>query len=142
MSYRLPQFIPKTRKPSHVRTSTLPQREQRSLQQSGEMLLASRCVPSSPSALIHPTLLEKLRIGTPTEGHQQLCTLNNPQNESSIVDQLYTLQTTSPFPKLPSYYIHSDSNRGKVDTRASTGIQSTQQKNSQTKPKNGKLIMY
>ena len=67
--------------------------------------------PSPPSALMHPTLLEKLRLGAPTSGHIQLSTLNKSQSQHAVVDEFYRLQDSSPFPKLPPYFIHSTTDK-------------------------------
>lgn len=60
-----------------------------------------------PSALMHPTLLEKMRLGTPTSGHIHLCTVNRSQSQTVARDEFYRLQDASPFPRLPPYYVHS-----------------------------------
>ena len=65
----------------------------------------STSVPT-PTALLHPTLMEKLRLGSPTPAHTDLSTLNRYQTESEINRTLYGLQETSPFPKLPPYFVH------------------------------------
>lgn len=59
-----------------------------------------------PSSLLHPTLLEKMRLGSPSSAHIQLSTLNRTQSEQAISETLYGLQNTAPFPRLPPYYVH------------------------------------
>ena len=67
--------------------------------------------PSPPSALMHPTLLEKLRLGAPSSGHIQLSTINRSQSQHAVVEEFYRLQDSSPFPKLPPYFIHSTNDK-------------------------------
>ena len=62
---------------------------------------------SPPSALIHPTLLEKMRLGSPTPSHIHLSAMNRTQH--AVMDEFYRLQDSSPFPRLPPYYVHSSS---------------------------------
>ena len=57
----------------------------------------------SPTCLMHPVLVEKLRVGVSGVGNRQLSTVNFWQSEQSIRDQFYDLQDRSPFPKLPPY---------------------------------------
>jgi hypothetical protein len=59
-----------------------------------------------PSSLLHPTLLEKMRLNSPTSAHMELTTLNRQQTENEINETLYNLQEASPFPKLPPYFVH------------------------------------
>ena len=68
--------------------------------------------PPPPSALLHPTLLEKMRLDSPTPAHMHLTTLNRQQTEEEINDTLYGLQETAPFPKLPLYFVHRDESGG------------------------------
>ena len=65
-----------------------------------------------PTALLHPTLLEKLRLGTPTMAHVDLSTLNHHQTENEINNTFYELEKTSPFPKLPVYFVHKSTAGG------------------------------
>lgn len=65
-----------------------------------------------PLALLHPTLLEKMRLDSPTPAHMHLTTLNRQQTEEEISDTLYGLQETAPFPKLPLYFVHQDESGG------------------------------
>lgn len=60
----------------------------------------------SPTSLLHPTLLEKLRLGSPSTEHIELNTLNRYQTENDVNEAFYKLHTTSPFPKLPPYFVH------------------------------------
>lgn len=59
-----------------------------------------------PSALLHPTLMEKMRLNSPTSAHMHLNTLNRQQTENEINETLYGLQEAAPFPKLPPYFVH------------------------------------
>ena len=59
-----------------------------------------------PSSLLHPTLLEKMRLGSPSSAHIHLSTLNRPQSSQSISETFYSLQDSAPFPRLPPYYVH------------------------------------
>ena len=59
-----------------------------------------------PSSLLHPTLLEKMRLDSPSSAHIQLSTLNRGQSNQVISETLYSLQDSAPFPRLPPYYIH------------------------------------
>ena len=60
----------------------------------------------SPTSLLHPALLEKMRVGSPSSAHMLLSTLNRQQSEKEIRDTLYELQKVAPFPNLPPYFIH------------------------------------
>ena len=59
-----------------------------------------------PSSLLHPTLLEKMRLDSPSSAHIQLSTLNRGQSNQVISETLYSLQDSAPFPRLPPYYVH------------------------------------
>lgn len=59
-----------------------------------------------PTALLHPTLIEKMRLGSPSTAHMDLSTLNKHQTENEINETFYGLQRASPFPKLPAYFVH------------------------------------
>ena len=59
-----------------------------------------------PSSLLHPTLLEKLRLGSPSSAHIHLSTINREQSNQSISETFYGLQDSAPFPRLSPYYIH------------------------------------
>ena len=64
---------------------------------------------------MHPTLLEKLRLGAPSSGHIQLSTINRSQSQHAVVEEFYRLQDSSPFPKLPPYFIHSTNDKLSVN---------------------------
>ena len=53
---------------------------------------------------LHPTLLEKLRVGSPTSQHTQFSAINNKLSRKVSRDNIHAIQQTSPFPKLPAYY--------------------------------------
>lgn len=60
-----------------------------------------------PDCLIHPVLLEKMRLnGSPSPLHSQLTTLNINQSDRDMHDAFYDLHKTNPFPRLPPYYVH------------------------------------
>ena len=59
-----------------------------------------------PDSLIHPVLLEKMRLGSPSTSHTQLSTLNSDQSQQGIHEAFYDLHKTNPFPRLPPYYVH------------------------------------
>lgn len=59
-----------------------------------------------PTSLLHPTLLEKMRLGSPSNAHVHLSTLNRHQTENEISETFYKLHDASPFPKLPPYFVH------------------------------------
>ncbi len=65
-----------------------------------------------PTALLHPSLMEKLRLGSPTSAHMDLATLNRYQTDNEISKILYGLQEASPFPKLPPYFVHQSDAEG------------------------------
>ena len=78
-----------------------------------------------PSSLLHPTLLEKMRLGSPSSAHIQLSTLNRGQNNQIISEALYSLQDSAPFPRLPPYYVHKPTDPDAIRARASSmGIES------------------
>ena len=80
---------------------------------------ASRWPPTSPpprtttsqssplQPTLHPTLLEKLRLGSPSEHHMQWSAINRSSDGVAASRQLHELQSSAPFPKLPPYYCHS-----------------------------------
>ena len=103
-TYRFPQCSPKLHEELCDHNSYHPQ-------SNGILSPMIEPDPSPPSALIHPTLLEKLRLGAPTSGHIQLSTLNKSQSQHAVVDEFYRLQDSSPFPKLPPYFIHSTTDK-------------------------------
>ncbi len=60
-----------------------------------------------PGSLIHPVLLEKMRLnGSSSKKHTQLTTLNIDRSQQDIYEAFYDLHKTNPFPKLPPYYVH------------------------------------
>ena len=59
-----------------------------------------------PSSILHPTLLEKMRLGSPSQAHRHLSTINSTQTNNAISETLYGLQDNAPFPRLPPYYVH------------------------------------
>ena len=74
-----------------------------------------------PTSLLHPSLMEKLRLGSPTPAHMDLTTLNRHQSENEINKTLYGLQEMSPFPKLPPYFVHpSEEGGSREDSERST----------------------
>ena len=85
-----------------------------------------RFVPP-PSSLLHPTLLEKMRLGSPSSAHIQLSTLNRAQSNRSISETFYGLQDTAPFPRLPPYYVHkpTDPNVYRTMDSSSMGVVGT-----------------
>lgn len=78
------------------------------------------------TALLHPTLLEKMRLGSPSTAHTDLSTLNRYQTDNEINETFYQLQKASPFPKLPVYFVHQsapgDTEREAVETSSARGI--------------------
>ena len=70
-----------------------------------------------PTSLLHPALLEKMRLSSPSSAHVHLSTLNRHQTENEISETFYDLQNVSPFPKLPPYFVHkSNFNAGSSDS--------------------------
>lgn len=65
----------------------------------------SQTSPLQPT--LHPTLLEKLRLGSPSEQHMQWSAINRSSDRETASRQLHELQSSAPFPKLPPYYSHS-----------------------------------
>ncbi len=63
---------------------------------------------SAPSSLLHPTLLEKMRLDSPTIAHMRLSTRNQRQSPHEMNQTLYKLQSDAPFPKLPPYFVHKE----------------------------------
>ena len=60
--------------------------------------------PRAPTSLMHPTLMEKLRLGLPTSGYLH----TDSTVPIDTVTSFYRLQDISPFPHLSPYYIHGD----------------------------------
>ncbi|XP_064383505.1 F-box only protein 16-like [Halichondria panicea] len=76
-----------------------------------------------PDSLIHPVLLEKMRLnGSPSTRHTQLTTLNIDQSQQDIHEAFYDLHKSNPFPRLPPYYVHKSehSHAGQIETSSYT----------------------
>ena len=58
---------------------------------------------SPPQPTMHPTLLGKLRLGSPSAKHVQYSAVNR-NNSRTATTALHELQQSAPFPKLPPYY--------------------------------------
>ena len=81
----------------HCRTTPVPQ-------WSPTPMTTTEDQTSPPQLTMHPTLLEKLRLGTPTPHHVQFSTINSKQSRSATNTDLLKIHQTSPFPKLPAYF--------------------------------------
>lgn len=82
----------------HCRTTPVPP------QWSPTPLTTTEDQTSPPRLTMHPTLLEKLRLGTPTPHHIHFSTINSKQSGSATKTDLHKIHQTSPFPKLPAYF--------------------------------------
>lgn len=58
-------------------------------------------------AMLHPSLLEKLRLGDPNDDNVSISTKNISLAGKDLADIISRVQTTSPFPKLLPYYVLS-----------------------------------
>ena len=58
---------------------------------------------SPPQPTMHPTLLGKLRLGSPSAKHVQYSAVNR-NNSRTATTALHEIQQSAPFPKLPPYY--------------------------------------
>ncbi len=58
--------------------------------------------PKVPDSVMHPGLLEKLRLGQPTPGYLSSVPIDTQTS-------FYKMQDVSPFPHLPPYYVHLNS---------------------------------
>ena len=87
-----------------------------------------------PDSLIHPILLEKMRLGSPSSSHIQLSTLNSNQSQQDISEAFYDLHKTTPFPRLPPYYVHKPG-EPKVNRRGQNGTGS----NTSSRPPSGRI---
>ena len=75
-------------------------------------LETSPCVknkrPSVPlNAILHPSLIEKLRVGTPTNETISISNINHNEKEDDkqLAAVVQHVQSNAPFPSLPPYYI-------------------------------------
>lgn len=59
-----------------------------------------------PTSLLHPTLLEKMRLDSPSTAHMHLSTRNKQQTDNEINETFYKIQNAAPFPKLPPFFVH------------------------------------
>ena len=57
-----------------------------------------------PHPTIHQTLLQKLRLGSPTHQHVQFSIINSRKTKRERASELDAIQLASPFPKLPAYF--------------------------------------
>lgn len=91
-----------------------------------------------PDSLIHPILLEKMRLGSPSSSHIQLSTLNINQSQQDISEAFYDLHRTTPFPRLPPYYVHKPG-EPKVNERGQNGTGSIASSHTSSRPPSGRL---
>ena len=57
--------------------------------------------------MLHPSLLEKLRLGDPSDDNVSISTKNISLAGKDLADVISRVQTASPFPKLLPYYVLS-----------------------------------
>jgi hypothetical protein len=57
--------------------------------------------------VLHPSLLEKLRLGSPNSDNVFISTINHSSNVNSqeLTAKVHNVQSKSPFPSLPPYYL-------------------------------------
>ena len=58
--------------------------------------------------MLHPSLLEKLRLGDPNDDNVSISTKNISLAGKDLADVISRVQTASPFPKLLPYYVLSE----------------------------------
>lgn len=89
-------------------------------------------------SLMHPVLLEKMRLGSPSSSHIKLSTLNADQSQQDIIETFYNLHKTSPFPKLPPYYVHKPGNP-EMNERRQSELGSATSIHTSSRPPSGRM---
>ena len=69
----------------------------------------NKCPSVSLNAVLHPSLIEKLRVGTPTNETISISNINRNEKEDDkqLAAVVQHVQSHAPFPSLPPYYINA-----------------------------------
>lgn len=95
-----------------------------------------------PDSLIHPVLLEKMRLnGSSSIKHAPLTTINIDQSKQDIHEAFYDLHKTNPFPRLPPYYVHKSEHADRHKTDKNTCVATSKPPSRRERPNTKRKVV-